>query len=300
VAETGGRPGNGVSALRVLEDADVVAVVGPLLASVLSEVSEADLRAVPVISPTAVPREETEGVLSLMGPDVLGSRQVARLAWDMGLERVMVVRPQSPAAAVEAEEFIRTFEEVGGAVLREVLYPQGQTFFQAELGEAEVLLPDGVFFPLPPADVRVLAPQFTYYGLDTLGIQPLGTTGWTAREVVEEVDSRHTDGVIATTPNPAAAETEAFARFRRGYETLHQRTLRSEIPALGYDATALLLEALRSGRFTAAGIGVALEGVQDFPGATGRLSVIDGRILREPHLVRIQDHELIYISPRFE
>jgi hypothetical protein len=185
-------------------------------------------------------------------------------------------------------------------VPREILYVPGSTFFQTELEAVAGLLPDGVFLPLPPGDVGVLAPQFTYYGLDTLGIQALGTTGWTGSEVVAEVDSRHTDGVIATTTEPVGGEPEAFGRFRRGYETLHQRTLRSQVPALGYDAAALLLEALRGGARAPYEVRAALAEIRNFPGATGRLSVVDGRIVRESYLVRIQDHELIYVSPRFE
>ena len=162
------------------------------------------------------------------------------------------------------------------------------------------LLPDGLFLPLSPAEIELLAPQVTYYGLDTLGIQLLGTSGWARDEVVLELDSRHTDGVIVATTRLSQDEAESFQHFRSSYEALFQQTLRSEIPAFGYDAAALLLLALQERPRTAEELLEALEGVRDFPGATGRLTIGGGRILREPHLIRIQDHELIYISSRYE
>ena len=162
------------------------------------------------------------------------------------------------------------------------------------------LAPDGLFLPLSPRDIELLAPQFTYYGLDTLGIQLLGTSGWATDEVVLQVDSRHTDGVIASTTRISQDDTEASLRFRRAYENLFQKSLRSEVPALGYDAAALFLEASRNGPRTPEELLAALEEISDFPGATGRLTIDGGLVTREPHLVRIQNQELIYISSRFD
>jgi len=70
--------------------------------------------------------------------------------------------------------------------------------------------------------------------------------------------------------------------------------------AYGYDAAALLLLALRSNPRNSGELIHAMGQIEDFPGATGRLSIRGGRILREPRLVRIQNRELIYISPRFD
>lgn len=300
VAETGGRAEGGLDAIRRLEDSGVVGVVGPLLEGALSEAAEGRGEAFPLISPTAFSGADLDGVLSLTGPDLMGAEMVASYAWDMGLERTVVIRPGTPEAELEASEFIRAFQSLGGIVSRDIVYAPGGTFFQKELQEAEAILPDGVFLPLPAADVRVLAPQITYYGLDTLGIQVLGTTGWASEEVLGEVDSRHTDGVIAATTLSHDDETVGFDRFRRAYESLHQKTLRSQIPGLGYDAASLLLEALKDGRTSPGGLRDALDGIRDFPGATGTFSIIDGRVLRRSHLVRIQNHELIDISYRFD
>ena len=140
----------------------------------------------------------------------------------------------------------------------------------------------------------------TFFGLDTLGIQLLGSSGWTEEAVVRDVDSRHTDGVVAVTTRLTQDETEAFRHFRDAYEAFFQKTLRSQVPAFGYDAAAILLRALESGPRNPEELVSAIEGIRELPGATGNLSVDRGWVTREPLLVRIQDHELIYITRRYD
>ncbi len=291
----------GKRSIQELEASEALGVVGPLTPGVLAEIADAREEPLALVSPSAfLPSGPSAGVLSLSGPDLAGSRLVARYAWDLGLESVVVLRPRTEEAGAEADAFAEAFGGLGGRIPREVVYDSGATFFQTQFDEVASILPDGLFLPLTPADIQVLAPQFTYFGLDTLGIQVLGTSGWTQDAIVMDVDSRHTDGVIASTARPSQGETEAERQFREQYETLFRKTLRTAVPALGYDAAGLLLTALRERPTTRAELLAALEGIRDFPGATGHLSVEGGRVMRKPYLVRIQDHELIYISNRFE
>jgi branched-chain amino acid transport system substrate-binding protein len=297
VRDHGGDLDADFASVQELEAMGVVGIIGPLTQEFLLEAALARSIELPMVSPFAsLAGSDLPGVLSLSGPDPGGAEFVAEYAWDLGLERVVVLRPETGEAGIDAEAFSGAFEELGGIISREIVYDPGATFFQAEFEQVGSLMPDGLFLPLAPEDIQLLAPQFTYYGLDTLGIQLLGTTGWTEDEVVLEVDSRHTDGVIASTTRISQDETEAYAEFRTRYEALFQKSLRSSVPAYGYDAARLLLQALRGNPRDGRELLKAMEEITDFPGATGHLSVVDGRIVRVPQLVRIQDHELIYIT----
>jgi len=296
VLDHGGEIQGGRGSVQILEEMGAIGAVGPLTLDALAGAADGRQDGLPLISPFAfLPVEEAEGVFSLSGPDPGGAEVVAHYAWDLGLGSVAVVRPGTREARVEAEVFQETFQRLGGIVAREIVYDSGATFFQAEFEQVGSLLPDGLFLPLTARDIQLLAPQFTYYGLDTLGIQLLGTSGWTEDEVVLDVDSRHTDGVIASTTRISQDETVAFQRFREGYEALFQKTLRNEVPAYGYDAAALLLQALDRNPRNNLEFIRAMEEIEDFPGATGQLSVEGGRVLRTPQLIRIQNHELIFI-----
>jgi ABC-type branched-subunit amino acid transport system substrate-binding protein len=288
------------ASLRSLRSLGALGAIGPVTEEVLVEAMEAREGPFPLISPFASlpPEGDAPGIYSLSGPNPAAARLVARYARDLGLDRVAVLRPGTDEARVDAEIFLREFLDRGGSVPREIVYEPGTTFFEPQFQEVEATLPDGIFLPLSPEDIELLAPQFTFYGMDTLGIQILGTSGWTEEEVVREVETRHTDGVIAATTRPTQDETEARRAFRRAYEEHFQKTLRSDVPAFGHDAAALFLRAFREGPRTSGQLLTALRDIRDFPGATGNLTVEEEWIVREAHLVRLLDRELIYISRR--
>ncbi len=301
VLDDQGTPLGGREAVASLQAAGAFGALGLLTQDLLDEAAEARRGEFPLLSPFSfIPPEEAEGVYSLSGPDPGGARMVARMAWDLGLESVAVVRPETQEARVDTRAFREEYEALGGLVPREIVFDSGGTFFQPQFQEVEAILPDGLFLPLAPRDIQLLAPQVTFFGLDTLGVQLLGTSGWTDEGIVQEVESRHTDGVIAATVRLTQDETEAFKHFREAYEAYYQKTLRSQVPAFGYDAAALILTALKIGPRNAAELAAAMEEIENFPGATGNLSVDRGWVTREPLLVRIQDHELIYISRGYE
>jgi branched-chain amino acid transport system substrate-binding protein len=288
VMDDRGSPGAADAVVRRLEDEGALGVVGPLLDTSLAAAAPARLRSTVLVSPTArtVPSEHA-GVYSLSGPDPSAAEALARYVRDQGFRRVVVLRPATEEATLEAHVFREVLEESGMAVSHEMAYDSGATFFQESLSEVAEIRPDALVLPLPASDVELVAPQITFFGLDTLGIQVLGTSGWAAESVASDVDARHTIGVVATAAVMPGDPTSGEERFMTEYETRLRKTLRSSVPALGHDAAALLLEAHRiSGARSGEELAAAFERIRGFSGATGVLSVQDGRIVRAHHLVR--------------
>ena len=121
--DDGGTPLGGINSVRDLEASGASALIGPLTRSVLAEAAAARTRGVPIISPSAfLPPEEADGVFSLSGPDPGGARMVARYAWDLGLERVVVLRPRTAESRVDAGAFLEEFQDLGGTIPREIVY----------------------------------------------------------------------------------------------------------------------------------------------------------------------------------
>ena len=65
------------------------------------------------------------------------------------------------------------------------------------------------------------------------------------------------------------------------------------VPALGYDAAGLLLEGIRRGASTPDGLLDTLEAMPAFSGATGRIFVDDGRVVRDHFIGCLQDREVL-------
>jgi ABC-type branched-subunit amino acid transport system substrate-binding protein len=231
-------------------------------------------------------------VYSLAGDDPGASRALARYAVESDLLTAVVMYPESRDATFEARAFVEAFESLGGSVLREFVYPAGATFFGEQLQEVDSLRPSALVLPLPGRDVELMAPQVTFYGLDSLEVRVLGTAGWTEEDVLSRVSTRHTNGVVAASPHPPEGESQGYRRFVDAYEAYHQRTLTSTVPALGYDAAALLLTGIRMGAATPEQLLANLEQISGFEGATGVFSIEGGRVVREHFVVCIEDRRV--------
>lgn len=302
-----------------LEGESVWGVIGFLEDAALEAAGQARGRGLPLVSPTARSASRSgDGVYSLEGPDPQAAASVAQYAADQGYLRVSIVHSQVPESVEEADAFERAMEGLGIPVVGRYAYEAGATFFEEqimgaqnalrraeiaalELGEddtlhVELLEPVALFLPIPPEDVEFVAPQITHYGLDTLAIDILGTSAWTDPRVLEELDTRHTTGVVATAVVGRELGSPGRLAFRDAYERHFQRSLVSSVPAVGHDAALLLLEALRGRPRTPAQLRNALEALRDVEGATGIFSVVGGRVVRRTELVYIDNGTLVPIG----
>ena len=284
-------------AFAAMEASEVLAIIGPLQDGALSEVASRTRGALAVISPTSpVVPEGATGVYSLSSADPGAARALARYAISSDLYTAVVVYAESTDGTYEARAFSEAFQSYGGLIFGEISYPTGSTFFEEQLRQAEALLPDVLVLPLPARDVELMAPQVTFFGLDSLEIRVLGTSGWSEEAMLSRVDSRHTNGVVTASPQPAEGEWEGYRRFVEAYETYYRRTLPDLVPALGYDAAALLLEGIRRGASTPAELLDTLEAMPGFSGATGRLFVDDGRVVRDHFVGCLQDRQVLNLA----
>ncbi|MSR22533.1 MAG: hypothetical protein EXR92_03150 [Gemmatimonadetes bacterium] len=295
-------PSGVAEAIRGFESEGAIGVVGPLLESNMDAMARSRTGPLPILSPTApsVP-PGLEGVYTLTGIDPEAGRALAALVLREGLRRVVVLHSASNEMNEEARWFRQAFEGGGGVVARTLTYPPGTTGFGPQLEEVVRLAPAGLVLLLPQGegDVELLAPQVSFYGVrEVEGIRLFGNESWTEAAVLQAVQRRHMEGVRAVTSWPVEGEFgPAWTRFVMAYEERFQRTLRSPTPAWGYDAARLLLSASRLGGGLPAGTLRALREIRDFQGATGILSVVDDRIVREYFPVRIGNGRLVSLSP---
>ena len=280
----------GVSAL-VSSGADVI--LGPLDEGNLEYAVRAAPGRVAFLSPTAarVPFGR-RGTYSLGAGDRGAGRALARAVRRAGYDEAVVIHPLSPGELLEAGAFENEFSMSGGRVRRRLQYEPGTTTFEVEFRTVEDLSPEVLMVAAPPADVQLLAPQFAFYGLDTLGIQVAGTAPWTAPSVLESVARRHTDSVISVSTRDPEAFLDPAATFVAAYERHFRRTLLSPVPAVGYDLFRMAMAAYGDGVRTSRGTVASLERLDGFRGATGTYSYVDGRLEREFFPVRIIGGEL--------
>lgn len=273
------------------------AILGPLADENMEPVASVVPRNVALLSPTVrrLPQGR-RGVYSMGVGDPGAGRILAETAAQLGYADAVVIHPRAAAQALEAEAFARTFGSLRGIVQKRLIYEPGTTTFGEQLLEVESLVPELLVVAAPETDVELLAPQIAFYGLDTLDIQVAGTGGWTTPSILQSVDARHTNMVIAVSATLPGAANDREIEFRAAYEGHFRRSLRSPTPAVGFDLIRMALDAYIEGYRGSRGLGAALDRLQRFEGVTGTYSFLDGRLVRELFPVRIYNRELLAVN----
>jgi len=295
VADDGGQPARSGEALRTAQGRSPFGVVGPLTEPGLAEAARNRTDGLPMVSPTSrIVPEGLQGVYTIAGADPEALRVLADLVWRDGNRQVAVFHRRSPEEELELRWFREAFEERGGQVLRTWSYAPGTTTFNEPLQAIARLRPRALLILVPPEDVELVAPQLAFYGVDDVeDLQLYGGAAWTAEGVLSSVPVRHTDGVRTVTSHLGPGYGPAWPRFVAAYEAHFQRTLRSPVPGLGWDAARLLLAAAEQGGPSPAGVARGLTLLRDVPGATGTFSFRNGRISRSFTPVEIQNRTLV-------
>lgn len=297
-------------AVASLERRGSLAIIGPLLPEHLMHAAGARRSdRLVLISPTATEAPRWRQSYSVNATDARGARELGRYATDLGLEQAAVLYPRADEYERKATAFAAAFRESGGRVRAMVPYDSGTTTFQPHMerilervapeeptfpGDTVEQRPFALFVPAPQRDVPQIAPQVSFYGLDSAGVQIFGDAAWASAAVRRVVPKRDLEGVIAAShfpPNGGAALADSA--FIRAYEQRYRRTLDNPLPAFGYDAAHLLLQAMPNRMLTPAALARRFQLLARIRGATGVLSVRDGEVVRIPYLVRIRRGDLV-------
>jgi ABC-type branched-subunit amino acid transport system substrate-binding protein len=292
-------------AVAELERRGAMAIIGPLLPQQLAEAvgARVDPRLM-IVSPTIteVPGHWSN-VYSVAGGDTYGARELALYAAQAGLLDAAILHARGLEHHSRAQAFATEYQTRGGRIRATVSYESGTTTFASHMqqilqaargsGAGTAGRPFILFVAAPDRDVPQIAPQISFYGLDGAGVQVLGDHAWASPSVRRLVPSRDLEGVVAASPLPAGrADGVADPEFVTLFENTYRRSLTNPLPALGFDAARLVLEALPNRLLTPGATARSFELLAGIHGATGTLSVRGGRLVRTPYLVVIRNGQL--------
>jgi ABC-type branched-subunit amino acid transport system substrate-binding protein len=235
------------------------------------------------VSPTATAAfQGLPNVYALNVPDTLGAAALGSHAAQASLTPMAVLRPRSGPAQAQARAFAAGVAQQSGQVPAEVLYDPGTTNYSPLLRRLRDARIRSVFVAAEESDLRQLLPQIGYYGIG--GAEVLATGPWATPDGLERIGLSSLEGVVTTLPFLPTDSAGTWRHFVRAYEALHQRSLDNAVPALGYDAAALLLSEPDGGP---ARTSSHLRTGNEVTGATGHLVPLRGSVGRRPVLVRI-------------
>lgn len=289
--------------VRELERLGAVAIVGPLRTEGLEVAAdERRDRDLLIVSPTAPENfsfeRNTYSMWSTTERVTRGARALAAFAVrDLQLRRFGVLYPGTPEGRTQLASFADAVRARGGEIVASIAYEDTAATFQSPLEFLGESHPQAIFAPVTrPSQVIQLSPQFSYYGLR--GVQVLGDSEWSAPEVLRQVEPRFINGTIITTFLYRASPSVRWPEFVEMYERKYRKGLGdSLVPALAYDATHLILEALPWGYPRRSAISRSFGRIRSVPGATGIFTVSNGAVTRRPFVLGVKDRQLV---PAFE
>jgi len=184
---------------------------------------------------------------------------------DLGVKNVAVLALQNDWGLSAAENFQKSFEQLGGKATIEYFNP-GTRDFRSILTKVQRTNPDAVYLAMFYEEGALLLQQAKQLGMKT----PFYSTSALYAPKLIELGGDAVDGMKLTTTFDANNPAPNVRTFVEEYKKRYGQEP-NQFAAQGYDATGIMLDALkRAGpNATRAQVRDALAATKDYPGVTG-------------------------------
>jgi branched-chain amino acid transport system substrate-binding protein len=172
-----------------------------------------------------------------------------------------------------SEYFIKTFKELGGEVVVETSYSQGDVDFKSQLTVIKGKNPDAIFVPGYYSDVALISRQVRETGVKA---PLLGGDGWDSPKL-REIGKEHVVGNYFSNHYSAENQSPEVQSFLKKYKEAYGDTP-DALAALGYDSAKILADSMnRAKELTPAAIRDAIAETKDLAVVTGKITFDENR-----------------------
>lgn len=298
----------------MIEENRPLAVIGPLLSRNLQLASGiAERTGTPFITPSATLPDIRRFGTFLLSTAFTFPQQASRLAeytmGTMGYRRFCILYPENSYGRELARQFTQAVHLMGGKIIAAESYQEQDTDFGAQIqrlktadleqdgtsertktskGTVQITYTpgfDALFLPGSFPQVALIAAQLLFYEIK---VPLLGSNTWNSPNLLHLADrtiegSMFLDSFFLGSPDPAVRE------FVNRYRSRYQANP-SSFAAQAYDATWMVLDAIRKGATSARKVRDQLLESQDLPSLGGPAAFGPGGILnRKLFLIQIKD-----------
>lgn len=180
-----------------------------------------------------------------------------------------------------ADAFREHFEKLGGKIVAEESYSEGDTDFGAQLITIKAANPQVIFIPGYYNDVGLIALKARELGITC---DLLGGDGWDGPPLVE-IGGKAIEGGYFSSHYSADDPRPEVQRFVEAYKKEYG-TAPDAMAALAYDALSVMAAAIsQAGKLDRTAIREQLAAARDFPGVTGSISIDGERNCIKPAVI---------------
>ena len=201
---------------------------------------------------------------------------MAKFAYDkLGCRKVAVMTDNNlPYSQGLSKSFIDTFKKLGGEIVTEAFYESGGkqgTQYSGQLTEIKAKTPDGLFLSGYFTEVGPIVQQARAAGITC---PVMGGDGWDSDSILQSGGDAIIGGYFCNHYNNADNRPQVTEFLDKWHAKHGGKDPNTTMGALGYDATALTLDALkRAGKADSKSLIAALEETVDFKGVSGDITL---------------------------
>ena len=284
---------------KLINQNHVVAMLGEVSSSrSLAAAPICQANGVPMISPSSTnPRVTQVGdyIFRVCFIDPFQAEVGARIAWEtLKLKKVAILSDVRNDYSVGLQTFFRQhFKQLGGEIIAEQSYSEGDSDFRAQLTQIKSANPEAIYVPGYYTEVATIARQARELGIT---VPLIGGDGWDSPRLWE-IGGEALNGCYFSNhysvDDPAPAVQKFVADYRKRYNQTPDA-----LAALGYDAARILADAItRAGATSGDKIRDALAATKSFQGVTGQITINAERNAVKPAVVlKIENGKFVYVD----
>jgi len=284
---------------KLINQNHVVAMLGEVSSSrSLAAAPICQANRVPMISPSSTnPRVTQVGdyIFRVCFIDPFQAEVGARIAWEiLKLKKVAILSDVRNDYSVGLQTFFRQhYKQLGGEVVAEQSYSEGDSDFRAQLTQIKSASPEGIYVPGYYTEVATIARQARELGIK---VPLIGGDGWDSPRLWEiggeALNGCHFSNHYSV-DDPSPAVQKFVADFRKRFNETPDA-----LAALGYDAARILADAItRAGSTSGDKVRDALAATKDFQGVTGKITINAERNAVKPAVVlKIENGKFVYVD----
>jgi branched-chain amino acid transport system substrate-binding protein len=180
------------------------------------------------------------------------------------------------------EFFTARVKELGGQIVADESYGEGDTDFKAQLTKIKNTGPDAIYVPGYYTEVGLICRQARELGI---AVPLMGGDGWDSEKTFE-IGGEAINGCYFTnhySPDELRPEVQAFVK---AYKARYNGKTPDAMAILGYDAMRLMADAMgRAGTTASKPLRDALAATKGFAGASGSITIDKDRNAQKPIVV---------------
>ncbi|MEO6246287.1 MAG: ABC transporter substrate-binding protein [Opitutaceae bacterium] len=206
----------------------------------------------------------------------------------------LLTSASAPYSVGLSNVFRGTFTGLGGEIVGEQKYAEGDKDFNAQLTAIRALKPDVIAATGYYTEAALICIQARALGLT---VPIIGGDGWEAPQLTE-LGGKAVEGTYYSTHYSAHNEAPEVKAFVQKYRARWKNENPEGVAALGYDAMMLCADAMRrAGTTDGPKVRAALAATKDFPGVTGRTTMDPQRNSAKPAVIlTIKNGELQFVD----